>query len=148
TYLYTADNGQFTDGFWPTVDPKRLPGITVDTRPLAEMVGVRSRPDTRWVGGAVVGGEFAAVGMDLNAMESDLRAAKSWFCLDSDVVALGAGITGGGNHYAPVVADAHVNAGSHADENYGTDNRLLVKAGSPDVTREAYLAFDLADLPS
>ncbi|WP_129663184.1 polysaccharide lyase family 8 super-sandwich domain-containing protein [Phytoactinopolyspora endophytica] len=148
TYLYNADNGQFMDGFWPTVDPYRLPGITVDTRRLEEMVGVRSRPDSRWVGGSVLNDEFAAVGMELNAMESSLRAKKSWFCLDDRVVALGAGITGGGGHIAEAVADAHVNAGNKADDNFGSDNRLLVKKGSQNVTREAYFAFDLTDLPS
>jgi hypothetical protein len=144
TYLYDSDNGQFTDDFWPTVDPYRLPGTTVDTRRLAELVGVRSRPDTRWVGGSVLGGEFAAIGMDLATMESPLRARKSWFCLDNSVVALGSGITGGGGHYAGVVADAHVNAGTYANTNYGSDNRLLVKKASADGTREAYLAFDLS----
>ncbi|NEE02242.1 polysaccharide lyase family 8 super-sandwich domain-containing protein [Phytoactinopolyspora halotolerans] len=148
TYLYNADNGQFMDGFWPTVDPNRLPGITVDTRPLAENVGVRTRPDSRWVGGSVLGDEFAAVGMELNAMESSLRAKKSWFCLDDRVVALGADITGGGGHIAEAVADAHVNGGSKADDNFGSDNRLLVKKGSPNVTREAYFAFDLSAVPS
>ncbi|TDE01014.1 polysaccharide lyase family 8 super-sandwich domain-containing protein [Jiangella asiatica] len=148
TYLYDADNGQFMDGFWPTVDPYRLPGITVDTRRLGEMVGVRSRPDGRWAGGAVLGGELAAVGMDLGAMESTLRAKKSWFCLDDRVVALGAGISGGGGHHAPAIADAHVNSGNLADQNFGSDNRMLVKQGSANSTREAYLAFDLSALPS
>jgi hypothetical protein len=148
TYLYNGDNGQFMDGFWPTVDPNRLPGVTVDTRPLAELVGVRTRPDSRWVGGAVLDDEFAAVGMELNAMESSLRGRKSWFCFDDRIVALGAGITGGGGHIAEAVADAHVNGGSKADDNFGGDNRLLVKKASPGGTREAYLAFDLSDAPS
>lgn len=143
TYLYDRDNGQFTDDFWPTVDPYRLPGITVDTRRLAELVGVRSRPDTRWVGGSVLGGAYAAIGMEVGALESPLRAKKSWFCLDESVVALGSGISGGGGHYAAAVADAHVNAGTYANTNYGSDNRLLVKKASADGTREAYLAFDL-----
>lgn len=154
TYLYNADNGQFMDGYWPTVNPDRLPGITVDTRRLDETVGVRSRPDAQWVGGAVLDrgegtdGEFAAVGMELNAAQSTLRAKKSWFCLDDRVVALGAAITGGGGHYSGVAADAHVNAGSKADDNFGSDNRMLVKQSSPETTRESYLAFDLSDLPS
>lgn len=148
TYLYGPDNGQYTDAFWPTVDPYRLPGITVDTRRLPEMAGVRSRPDSEWVGGAVLADEFAAIGMELNANQSSLRAKKSWFCLDDRIVALGADITGGGGHYAVVVADAHVNAGDLADDNFGSDNRMLVKSGSPRTTREAYLAFDVSDVAS
>lgn len=148
TYLYNADNGQFADEFWPTVDPYRLPGTTVDTRRLGEMIGVRTRPDCRWVGGAVLNKTFAAVGMELNAIQSSLRAKKSWFCLDDSIVAVGSDITGGGGHYVEVTADAHVNAGTSADINYGSDNRMLVKKSNPNGTREAYLAFDLNDLPS
>ncbi|MDA3645820.1 polysaccharide lyase beta-sandwich domain-containing protein [Saccharopolyspora indica] len=101
TYLYDADAGQFTDAFWPTVDPYRLPGTTVDTTPLDVTVGSGARPGTSWVGGAVAsGGSCGVVGMDLQGIiaprASQVRGRKTWFCLDDRVVALGAGITGGG----------------------------------------------------
>ncbi|TDE02784.1 polysaccharide lyase 8 family protein [Jiangella asiatica] len=95
TYLYTSDNSQFADEFWPTVDPYRLPGITVDTTRLPDGAGDGERPlpaRATWVGGAT-DGEFAAVGMELEPLLSSLRAKKSWFCLDEYVVALGAGIS-------------------------------------------------------
>lgn len=45
TYLYVGDGlGQFNDGFWPTVDPYRLPGTTVDTHAAR-----RSRHRRRYV---------------------------------------------------------------------------------------------------
>ncbi|GGQ30982.1 polysaccharide lyase 8 family protein [Streptomyces roseolilacinus] len=91
----TAGDGQYTDWFWPTVDPYRLPGTTVSTRRLADREGGEwgaPRPDARWVGG-VTDGEYAAIGQHLRGLGSTLEARKSWFCADDAVVCLGAGIT-------------------------------------------------------
>lgn len=87
--------GQYTDWFWPTVDPYRLPGTTVSTKRLADRAGGEwgePRPDTRWVGGAH-DGEFAAVGQHVKGLDSTLEARKSWFCAADTVICLGAGIT-------------------------------------------------------
>ncbi|CAM5539672.1 Polysaccharide lyase 8 family protein OS=Streptomyces rimosus subsp. rimosus (strain ATCC /DSM 40260 / JCM 4667 / NRRL 2234) OX=1265868 GN=SRIM_029145 PE=3 SV=1 [Streptomyces rimosus subsp. rimosus] len=47
--------GQYTDAFWPTVDPYRLPGTTVSTKRLADNEGGAGwgepKPAARWVGG-------------------------------------------------------------------------------------------------
>lgn len=40
-------------------------------------------------------------------------------------------------------ADAYVRAGAYAGDNYGAEPALVVKAGNPDFTREAYLRFDV-----
>ncbi|MFB7913090.1 polysaccharide lyase 8 family protein [Streptomyces sp. NPDC056061] len=88
-------NDQYTDWFWPTVDPYRLPGTTVSTKRLADRAGGEwgaAKPAARWVGGAT-DGEFAAVGQHLKGLGSTLEARKSWFCLADTVVCLGAGIT-------------------------------------------------------
>ncbi|MEV5509421.1 polysaccharide lyase 8 family protein [Streptomyces orinoci] len=86
--------GQYTDGFWPTVDPCRLPGTTVSTKRLADNEGGAwgaPRPEVRWVGG-VSDGEYAAVGQHLKGLASTLQARKSWFFAADAVVCLGAGI--------------------------------------------------------
>ncbi|GAA3016624.1 polysaccharide lyase 8 family protein [Streptomyces fulvorobeus] len=89
-------NGQYSDDFWPTVDPYRLPGTTASRKPLADgeggVWGV-ARPDVRWVGGAS-DGTYAAVGQYLKGLSSTLLAKKSWFFLDDAIVCLGAGIHG------------------------------------------------------
>ncbi|MGN9840898.1 polysaccharide lyase 8 family protein [Nonomuraea sp. H19] len=95
TYLYTNDLGQFGEDFWPTVDPYRLPGTTVDTRERADLSFRAHRPDNAWAGGAVLDGRYGAAAMELAGDGVSLRARKSWFCLDTAVVALGSGITGG-----------------------------------------------------
>ncbi|MEU4832476.1 polysaccharide lyase 8 family protein [Streptosporangium sp. NPDC023615] len=96
-YWWGEDHGdQYSDSFWSTVDPYRLPGTTVSTRRLADGAGGAwgdTRPPVRWVGGAT-DGVYAAVGQHLNGLESTMEAFKSWFFLDDAVVCLGAGITG------------------------------------------------------
>ncbi|MGV9279408.1 polysaccharide lyase 8 family protein [Streptomyces sp. NPDC003730] len=99
SYLYDADDlGQFNDHFWPTVDPYRLPGTTVDTRPRTDLgTGGGTtlyRPANAVAGGAVLDGRHGTVAMDLTgAPGSTLRAYKAWFLLDDAVVALGTGVT-------------------------------------------------------
>ncbi|MFJ4840636.1 polysaccharide lyase family 8 super-sandwich domain-containing protein [Streptomyces sp. NPDC088746] len=95
-YLYLAnDLGHYTDGYWPTVDPYRLPGTTVDTLALADSAGTGTRPAATWAGGASLAGRYGSLGMDFRQYGSTLTAKKSWFCLGDSVVCLGAGITGG-----------------------------------------------------
>ncbi|MFJ3583018.1 polysaccharide lyase 8 family protein [Streptomyces sp. NPDC090127] len=86
--------GQFTDTFWPTVDPYRLPGTTVSKKALADGAGGdfgAPRPSSTWAGGAS-DGTYAALGMDIRGLQSTLGGRKSWFFLDDAVVCLGAGI--------------------------------------------------------
>ncbi|MDN3264458.1 polysaccharide lyase 8 family protein [Streptomyces sp. CSDS2] len=91
----TFGGDQYSNAFWPTVDPYRLPGTTVSRKVLADGAGGDwggVKPDVRWVGGAT-DGQRAAVGQYLKGFQSTLRAKKSWFFLDDTVVCLGAGIT-------------------------------------------------------
>lgn len=90
----TFGNGQYSDAFWPTVDPYRLPGTTASRKVLADAAGGdwgASLPDVNWVGGAT-DGQRAAIGQYLKGLQSTLLAKKSWFCLDDSIVCLGAGI--------------------------------------------------------
>ncbi|AWS44635.1 lyase [Streptosporangium sp. 'caverna'] len=98
---------QYSDSFWSTVDPYRLPGTTVSTLRLADGAGEGwgdTCPPGRWVGGAT-DGLYATVGQHLNGFESTMEAFKSWFFLDDAVVCLGAGITGGDGVPVETVVD-------------------------------------------
>ncbi|WP_405486108.1 polysaccharide lyase 8 family protein [Streptomyces sp. NBC_00096] len=111
-------NGQYSDAFWPTVDPYRLPGTTVSRKVLADGAGGdwgASRPDATWVGGTT-DGEFASVGQHLKGLGSTLTARKSWFFLDDTVVCLGAGISAtDGTAVDTVIDNRNLGAaGSHA----------------------------------
>ncbi|MFW6720011.1 polysaccharide lyase family 8 super-sandwich domain-containing protein [Streptomyces sp. MAR4 CNY-716] len=123
TYLYNGDATQFGDAFWPTVDPYRLPGTTVDTTPLAVGAGASARPNTAWVGGVTSpSGTYGLVGMAVRGITApgatQVQARKAWFCLDEQVVALGAAISGGGTAGHPVVTTVENRnlheAGTHA----------------------------------
>nr|WP_093997772.1 polysaccharide lyase family 8 super-sandwich domain-containing protein [Lacticaseibacillus zeae] len=94
-YLYNRDLNQFGEGYWTTVDPYRLPGTTVDTIKLADGAKSSSRSPESWVGGAT-DGHTASIGMSLNKVNEgqNLKAKKSWFLLNDQVVNLGANITG------------------------------------------------------
>lgn len=103
-YLYNDDEVQFNQAYWPTVDPYRLPGTTVDTVPLQDEISAFTTVTSKekWVGGVAIN-DRAVVGMSLNksgtknngqVLPMNLQGKKSWFILDGQVVALGAGITG------------------------------------------------------
>ena len=98
TYLWNSDLAQFTDYFWPTVDPFHLPGTTVDLTTLANGAGQSKASSQSWVGGADLAGSFGVAGMalsDAGAWAGTLVANKSWFMFDDEIVCLGAGITCG-----------------------------------------------------
>jgi len=90
TYLYNADQKQFEDNFWSTVDYQHLPGTTTveNSTALTNKVSNKS-----WVGGTAMQGKYGLSGMDLSPFGTTLSAKKSWFMLADGVVCLGAGIT-------------------------------------------------------
>ncbi len=96
-YIYNGDLAQYSDAYWPTVNPYRLAGTTVDNRARAN-AGTSSpntidpRTTKAWVGGSSVVGDYGAAGMDHEAAQSDLRGKLSWFFFDDEVVHLGAGL--------------------------------------------------------
>ncbi|MGN9837300.1 polysaccharide lyase 8 family protein [Nonomuraea sp. H19] len=120
-YWWAEGHGdQYSDAFWPTVDPYRLPGTTVSARRLPDGAGEAwgdTRTPWRWVGGAT-DGTYAAVGQHLSGLESTLEAFKSWFFLDDAVVCLGAGITAEDRAAVETIVD-----------NRRTDAPLTVEAG-------------------
>ncbi|MEU1676554.1 polysaccharide lyase 8 family protein [Streptomyces roseifaciens] len=90
-----GDGAPYTDAFWPTADPYRMPGTTASAKRLAAGEGGawgEPRPDVRWVGG-VTDGEFAVAGQHLKGLSSTLEARKVWIFAADAVVCLGAGIT-------------------------------------------------------
>ncbi|MFI7465366.1 polysaccharide lyase 8 family protein [Nonomuraea sp. NPDC049646] len=114
TYLYTADLTHWNDDLWPTIDPYRLPGTTVDTRGRADLPhGARRLPPTPWAGGAALDGEYGVAAMRLIADGSSLRARKAWFLLDDGVIALGAGITASDGRRVETVVENRNTHGAH-----------------------------------
>ncbi|MDF2835533.1 MAG: hypothetical protein K0Q63_1173 [Paenibacillus sp.] len=88
TNLYNGDLGQFSDGYWPTVNSYRLPGTTV----LSGTATAAHLSANNWTGGTEMSGLYGLSGMDLSYTGNTLDARKSWFMFDDEIVALGAGI--------------------------------------------------------
>lgn len=118
TYLYNQDLMQYTDHFWDTVDPLKLPGTTVVQTEIdngaPDSSGFHQGGDflspEDWVGGVSIG-TVGVSGMKLNGTPvsngdasnasptvyaDKLRGEKSYFMFDDEVVCLGAGIENSG----------------------------------------------------
>lgn len=118
TYLYNSDLAQYTDNYWNTINACKLPGTTVvpveidngepDSSGFHQSGDFLSPED--WVGGTSIG-SYGVSGMSLNgtAMSNgdssntsqtvyadNLRAKKSYFMFDNEIVCLGSGITNKG----------------------------------------------------
>lgn len=92
--LYTDDLGHYSEDYWPTVDPTRLPGTTVLAGRPADAAGQRTTSTADWAGGAALPGTtLGAYGMELRAFGSSLHGLKSWFCLDDVIACVGSGIS-------------------------------------------------------
>ena len=104
TWLYNDDLGQFND-FWPTVNPYRIPGTTVDTQARADSSGQSTASAFTWTGGATLAGSYGAAGMELAGYGTSLTARKSWFMFDDEVVALGSGINSTDNRTIETIVE-------------------------------------------
>lgn len=107
-YLYNSDLAQFSDDYFPTVDAYRMPGTTVDTitrRETGVGFGQELPIHTSWAGGSCLDNRYGAVGMELEAECSDLKAKKSWFLFDEEIVCLGAGITASQGHKIETIVE-------------------------------------------
>ena len=106
-YLYLGNpDTQYTSDFWPTVDEYHLPGTTEEEFTRAAAAGANHTTGQPWVGGAQVAGSYGTAGMSVAAYGTTLRAKKSWFMFDNEIVCLGAAITcGDGSEVDTTVED-------------------------------------------
>lgn len=99
TLLLPGDEGQYGDGYWPTVDMARLPGVTTTGRLPADPprdFSMLANPEP-WVGGAALPGGGGVAGMDfkLRALgQGELSGRKSWFLFGDRILALGSDLRG------------------------------------------------------
>ncbi len=91
-----SDDYRINENYWKHVNMQRLPGITTDSRTRKPVHGDTFDGVTPNAGFATLG-SFAVSANDFvnnnNEIASDLRAKKSVFIFDNEIVALGAGIS-------------------------------------------------------
>lgn len=96
-FLYHRnDPGQYSENFWPTVDPYALPGITANgqQRESGKGSGTGIPPaENAYAGGLTLGGVMGTTAMDLHNLTDTMTANKSWFFLEHAIVCLGSAIT-------------------------------------------------------
>lgn len=93
--LYNSDLGQYADGYWPTVDPYRLPGTTVTKTLLKDGAGAGCLSSRDFVGGAVLHNKYGAIAMELEDVVHEsggLTGRISWFLFGAYIVAVGSDI--------------------------------------------------------
>ena len=88
TYIYN-DLDQYTREYWPTVNPYRLPGITVDSRKKADGEGTGKKTKYDFVGGVEIDKTYGVTAMEFGGLNSTLHAKKSYFMFDDEVVCMG-----------------------------------------------------------
>lgn len=104
-YIYDDTQEAYNYDFWATVDPYKLTGITVVDKELEDEQGSFRTP-SKWVSAMSIDNLYGIAGMQLdkrgvndetgqieNLLDIDLKAKKSYFMLDNEVVALGCDIT-------------------------------------------------------
>lgn len=93
TYLHIGGRAHFSDAYWPAVNPRRLPGMTVEAaHPRANGSGQSTNPSFNWVGGVSLG-RTGAAGLRLDGWSNTLPAKKSWFIFGHEILCRGSGIT-------------------------------------------------------
>ena len=139
TYLYNGDVDHYQDDFWPTVDPYRLPGTTIDKRTRAASATAGSNGNSI-VGGAVIGVSGVAC-MKVSLDSGQLVALKSWFCLGDRVVMVGSGITGTtANVVETIIENRNTGvAGTNLVKMNSTATNVLTTVGTQETLAAAWL---------
>ena len=105
TYLYNDDLTQYSDGYWATIDPLRLPGTTVVQEGRGDGSGAGTNNVNAWAGGADIDDAYGVTGMDYKDTYSSLSAKKSWFMFDNEIVALGSNIESSDNRHVQTIIE-------------------------------------------
>lgn len=124
TYLYNADQTQYSNNFWPTVDMWRLPGTTTDHSGHGTPSGTKFNNRTA-VGSAELNRQFATSAMDfgvVNVTGSSLVGKKAWFMFGDRIVAVGSGITSSNGVKVETIVENRALNG--AGDNQLTVNRM------------------------
>lgn len=103
-WIYTDNQEEYNQDFWATINPYKLTGTTIVEKALEDGAGYY-RPCATWVSAMSIQDCYGIAGMQLDkrgindetgeveaSLGIDLKAKKSYFMLDEEIVALGCDI--------------------------------------------------------
>ncbi|MDS8732709.1 LPXTG-anchored hyaluronate lyase [Streptococcus pneumoniae] len=90
-YLYNGDLSHYSDGYWPTVNPYKMPGTTETDAKRADSDTGKVLPSA-FVGTVKLDDANATATMDFTNWNQTLTAHKSWFMLKDKIAFLGSNI--------------------------------------------------------
>lgn len=91
-YLYNGDLSHYSNHYWPTVDPYRLPGTTEARSPREDGSGETTLASD-FVGATQLGNRLASIAMDFNNWDKSVTARKAWFVFGDRIVFLGTDVS-------------------------------------------------------
>ncbi|RRD93623.1 DNRLRE domain-containing protein [Clostridiales bacterium COT073_COT-073] len=157
-YLLNQDAGQYDDGFWPTVDPYRLAGTTIDVvARLSQDHKEEFTMNSDFVGGTSLDNLYSVATMDLKEpirknithYNTTLTTKKSWFFFDDEIIALGSGINSTDNREIETIVENRMIRPDASNQVLVNGNPVLtaVSAGKEkfDQTSWAYLEGSKSD---
>lgn len=109
TYLYNNDLEYYSDNYWCTINPNRIPGTTVSSTPMVACQSSTITSCKDWVGGCKLGNvgvsgmSFQGVAPNASANNPSkknylsLNGKKSWFIFDNEIVCMGSDINSNDN---------------------------------------------------
>lgn len=102
-YLYTSDLKQFSEAFWATINPRRLPGTTIES---GLSPSERRLSSSSFVGGVESwSGKSGLAAMQAAPFGRSLRAKKAWFFYDDEIICLGADVTASGGKVVETIVE-------------------------------------------
>lgn len=143
-YLYNGDLSHYSNGYWPTVNPYKMPGTT-------ETDAKRSDSDTgkvlpsAFVGTSKLDEANATATMDFSNWNQTLSAHKSWFMLKDKIAFLGSNIQNTSTDAASTTIDQRKLESSDPYKVYVNDKETTLTAQDKDFTDTQSVFLESSD---
>lgn len=94
-WIWDKDYNHYTDGYMLTADMKRVPGVTAENKEMPKLDSLTSaiqNAENDFANGLTFNSMYTVAGFEPDNYDSDLKARKSYFFFDDELVMLGSNI--------------------------------------------------------
>lgn len=144
--IYNGDQFEYTHDYWATINPYKLTGITLDTKALEDGGGYHRSPEA-WVSNMNFKDKIGIAGMQLNKEkieEMDLKAKKSYFMLDHEIVALGTDISSSKDRKVETIVDTRKIKKDRSNKLIMEDDYIYLEGNRKDYSMGYYFPYNQA----